>query len=111
MTLYVGEQIRISTKAREYAVKGTLGAPITDVNVTSVKITILNQNKTIRVNDADMEWNDEEQIWQYKWDTASGSPAVTAGNYRYRITLIGADTKPSIEWGTIRLSRQPSIVA
>lgn len=110
MTLYVGEQIRVSTRAHEYAVKGKLGTPITDENVTSVKITILNRNNTVRIDDADMTWDDEEKIWYYKWDTSSGSPAVTAGNYRYRTTVVGADGKPSVEWGTVRLARQPSIV-
>lgn len=109
MTLYVGEQIRVSTKAHEYALKGSVGTLITDDNVFSVNITILNRDQTVRVDDADMEWNDEESVWQYKWDTASGSPAVAAGTYRYRVTVVGADGKPSIEWGTIRLARQPSI--
>lgn len=111
MTLYVGEQVRISTVAREYAVKGAVGEPITDENVTSVKITILNKDQTIRIDDAEMDWSDDENIWFYKWDTDSGSPAVTTGTYRYRITVVGVDGKPSIEWGTIRLARQPSIVA
>jgi flagellar hook assembly protein FlgD len=110
MTLYVGEQIRISTKAREYALRGATGVLITDDNVTSVKITILNKNQSVRINEADMEWNEDEGIWQYKWDTSSGSPAVSSGTYRYRITVVGADGKPSIEWGTIRLARQPTIV-
>lgn len=111
MTLYVGEQIRISTQAREYSVKGSSGQLITDTNVTSVRITILNQDQTVRINDVDMNWDAGEKIWYYKWDTASGTPAVTTGTYRYRITVVGVDGKPSIEWGKIRLSRQPSIVA
>lgn len=110
MTLYVGEQIRISTSAREYAVKGSTGVPITDANVTSVKITILNKDQTVRINDADMDWDEDEGIWYYKWDTASGSPVATTGTYRYRITIVGADGKPSVEWGKVRLARQPSIV-
>lgn len=109
MTLYVGEQVRVSTVAREYSVAGATGALITDQNVTSVKITILNQDQTVRVNDADMDWDSDEEIWEYKWDTASGSPAVTSGTYRYRVTVVGADGKPSVEWGRIRLSRQPTI--
>lgn len=109
MTLYVGEQVRISTTAREYAVKGALGTPITEDNVTSVTITILNRDQTVRVDEAEMEWSDEESIWFYKWDTASGTPDVVAGSYYYKITVIGVDLKPSIEWGKIRLSRQPSI--
>lgn len=109
MTLYVGEQIRISTQAREYALKGSTGELITDANVSSVKVTILNRDQTIRIDDADMDWNADENIWQYKWDTASGSPTVVTGTYRYRITVVGTDGKPSIEWGTIRLARQPSI--
>lgn len=111
MTLYVGEQIRVSTMAREYAVRGSAGELITDSNVTSVKITILNQNQTVRINEADMDWDADEGIWYYKWDTSEGSPAVTTGTYRYRVTVVGADGKPSIEWGKIRLSRQPSIVS
>ena len=111
MTLYVGEQVRISTTAREYAAKGTSGALITDSNVTSVKITILNQDQTVPVNEADMDWDAGEKIWYYKWDTAASDPAVAAGTYRYKVTVVGADGKPSIEWDRIRLSRQPSIVA
>lgn len=109
MTLYVGEQVRVSTKAREYAVAGATGELITDENVTSVTITILNQNQTVRINEADMAWDEDEEVWEYKWDTSSGSPAVTTGTYRYRVTVVGADGKPSIEWGKIRLARQPSI--
>lgn len=111
MTLYVGEQIRISTEAREYAKKGTLGTLITDENVTSVTVTILNKDQTVRVNEADMIWDEDESLWEYKWDTASGLPATTAGTYYYKITGVGADGKPSIEWGKIRLARQPTITS
>lgn len=106
MTLYVGEQIRISTVAREYAVRGRSGAPITPDNVTSVKITILNQDKTVLINDATMTWSADEMVWYYKWNTDTG---VTAGTFHYKITVVGSDGRPSIEWGKVRLARQPTI--
>lgn len=102
MTAYVGEQLRIVLTAREY---GTNGATITEDNVTSVKVTILNRDQTVLIDDADMTWNATEAIWQYKWDTIG----LTQGTYRYRITVVGADNQPSIEWGRARLSRQPTI--
>lgn len=110
MTLYVGEQIRVSTQGRDYAVKGAKGKPLTDENVLSAKVTILNPNKTIRIDEADMTWDEEEKIWYYKWDTADGSPPVIQGTYQYRVTVVGADGKPSVEWDKVRLARQPVVV-
>lgn len=110
MTLYVGEQIRVSTHGRDYAVKGVKGKPLTDVNVLSAKVTILNPNKSVRISEADMSWDSEEKIWYYKWDTADGSPPATTGTYQYRVTIVGVDGKPSIEWGKVRLARQPVVI-
>lgn len=107
MVLYVGEQIRISTKAREYALKGATGSIITDEDATSVTISIMNGKGEVYVDEANMVWSDDESIWFYKWDTSSGSPSPVAGSYHYRTTVVGADGKPSVEWGKVRLARQP----
>jgi hypothetical protein len=82
---------------------------ITDQNFISVKITILNKDQTVLVDDANMLWDDDEAIWEYKWDTEA-DPVLAAGSYPYRVTVVGVDGKPSIEWGKVRLARQTSIV-
>lgn len=101
MTLYVGEQFRITAVAREYD-----GARLDSGDVQSVTVTVLNPSQSILIDEADMDWDADESLWFYLWDTAS----ISHGSYRYRVTVTGTDGKPSIEWGKVRLSRQPSIV-
>lgn len=103
MTLYVGEQLRIVFTGKEYGNR----EPLTDSNVNSATVLILNQNSTVLVAEATMAWDPTEAHWEYKWDTAG----LAAGTYKYRITVVGADGKPSVEWGRVRLSRQPSIIS
>jgi hypothetical protein len=101
MTLYAGEQFRITTTAKEYD-----GAKLSSANVQSVKITILNSNQTTLIDEVEMDWDADEALWYYLWDTAG----LVTGSYRYKVTVVGDDGKPSIEWDKVRLARQPSIV-
>lgn len=102
MTLYVGEQIRIVFSGKEYN-----GDTLTDANVNGVTIVILHCDSTVPVvNEEDMTWVSDETLWEYKWATTG----LIQGTYKYRITVIGSDGNPSVEWGRVRLARQPSIV-
>lgn len=101
MTTYAGEQHRIIATGKEYG--GT--APLTDTNVTSVSLTILDLDATILLADQPMTWNADESLWEYKWDT-DGLPK---GTYKYKVLVIGADGGPSFEWGRARLAKQPTI--
>lgn len=101
MTLYIGEQIRIVFTGKEYNGKTAL----TEDNVNSASVLIIDCDSTVLVAEGVMTWDTAEALWEYKWDTTG----LTHGTYRYRITVIGVDGKPSVEWGRVRLARQPSI--
>jgi hypothetical protein len=89
---------------REYKGSVSAGVVLTEDNVTSASVLIVDCDSSVVVDEGTMNWNADDLLWEYKWDT-SGLPA---GSYRYRITVIGADGNPSIEWGKTRLARQPS---
>lgn len=101
MTLYVGEQLRIVFSGKEYDKR----TPLTDENVNGASVLILDCDSSVLVSDGVMTWDEDESLWEYKWDTTG----LTAGTYRYRVTALGADNKPSVEWGRVRLARQPTI--
>lgn len=95
-TLYAGEEVQVSSTVRGFNAEG----PLTDVDVTSVVISIFTSASTTPFLDAaPMTWDSDEEFWFYLWDTTS----MSAGHYKARIDVIGLDGKPSIEWRIIRL--------
>lgn len=102
MTTFAGEQLRIVAKGREY---GRSGVVLTDDMVNGATLTILKPDATVLIDEEALTWDEEENLWFYKWDT----DGLTPGTYKYRATFLGLDNKPSIEWGKARLVKQPTI--
>lgn len=103
MTLYVGEQVRIVATAAEYGD----GDVLTEDNVSTVTIAIYQNTEDGMeeiLAETAMTWDDEEEHWEYKWDTTG----LDTGSYKYRVKVVGADGKPSWEWLRARLSRNPT---
>lgn len=100
MTNYVGEEYRITAEVADYD-----GDPLGEAEITSVKITILNTDRTVLVDEASMTFAAEDSKWQYLWDTTG----LTKGTYRYRITVTGMDGRVNFEWRRTRLAAPPTI--
>lgn len=101
MTQYVGEEYRITASALGYA-----GETLGELDVSAMTITILNRDRTVLVDEAAMTWADVDSKWEYLWDT----DGLTAGTYRYRVTVTGDDGRINFEWLRTRLARTPTIV-
>lgn len=97
MTLYAGEEFRITATATDFDLTS-----LTDDSVNSVSIQIFNADAE-EIVDTVMVWDEDEGMWVYLWDTTG----LDAGGYRYKITVTGADGKSSWEWKRARLSRNP----
>lgn len=102
MTKYVGEQFRIVVTAKDYG-----SGDLDDTNVDSVTLLILDRDATVLVDEEPMSWDADEALWEYLWDTVD----LSAGSYKYKVTVIGADGKPSWEWLRVRLAKNPTITA
>lgn len=101
MTLYVGEQARIVFTGSEYG----SGEPLTEANVISADILILDRDSSVLLEE-DMVWDESETLWEYRWDTTD----LESGTYKFRVRVVGADGRPSWEWGRARLAKNPTIV-
>lgn len=101
MTQYVGEEYRIVATATGYE-----GETLGQLDVTAMTITILNRDRTILVDEEPMTWDTTDSKWEFMWDTAG----LTAGTYRYRVTVTGEDGRINFEWLRTRLAKTPTIV-
>lgn len=97
MTLYAGEEFRITATATDFDT-----TVLTEDNVVSVTVKIYD-SALDEVLDEPMVWDEDEELWYYLWDTTGEDP----GNYRYKVTFVGADGKSSWEWKRTRLARNP----
>lgn len=97
MTLYAGEEFRITATGSDFD-----GTVLTEDNVSEVSVTIFD-SALEEIIDAPMSWEPDELLWYYMWDTTGLDP----GSYRYRVTFTGLDLKSSWEWKRVRFARNP----
>lgn len=99
MTLYAGEVFRITAEGADFD-----GTELTEANVNGVAVRIYNSAKE-EIVDTDMDWDADEGIWVYLWNTA----LLPAGSYRYQIIFEGVDGNLSWEWKRVRINKNPIV--
>ncbi len=95
MTLYAGEQFRITATGTEFN-----GDALVPANVTAATVKIYDSTPALIVT-ATLTWDAAETKWLYLWDTTG----LAAGSYKYQVTFVGVDGKSSWEWKRVRFSK------
>lgn len=100
MTFYAGEEYKIVTLPTEF---GTTEPILSDQQVGSVKVTIVDAAQTVILNDAAMTWSTAQQEWFYMWNTIG----VPGGSYKAKVTVVALDGGQNWEIKRIRLANSP----
>lgn len=98
MTIYAGETVTFKTSATQIDDANT---PLTDSDVTSTEIIIVDGNGTEIVSSTPMTWDATDQEWRYAWTTA------TNGTFTARLRLTGA-TFDTWEYQKVKVKVNPS---
>lgn len=99
MTLYAGEEVRITTTVSDFD-----GTVLAAADVNSVKITTIHDSTGTQIAGTfptAMSYDVPTAIWYFMWDTAG----LTSGTYKAKVTVTGLDNTVSWEWKRIRLAR------
>lgn len=100
MTFYAGEEYKIVTLPTEF---GTTEPILSDQQIGSVKVTIVDAAAVVIVNDAAMTWSALEQEWFYMWN----STGVPSGSYKAKVVVTALDGGQNWEIKRIRLAKNP----
>lgn len=95
--IYAGETIRIKSSA-----KGLNGVSLTNLDVTSVKVTLFDSSGTQILPPTSMSYDSVNVQFYYDWNTA----AVAAGAYKAKVTYEGVGFS-SWEYLSVRLKPNP----
>ena len=98
MTIYAGETITFKTSATQI---NDAQDAITDTDVTSTEILIVDANGTTVVAATPMTWDATDVEWRFAWTT------TVNGTFTARLRLIGA-TFDTWEFQKVRVKTNPS---
>jgi hypothetical protein len=106
MTDYVGELLRVTASAQDFA-----AISLTPDDITTMSAEIFDSAGSTIVGESEMAWSADELLWEYLWMTTEdgtndGEP-LAAGTYRVRVRMVDLDGHPSWEYQRVRLSKNP----
>lgn len=101
MTMYAGETFLVEITATDYD-----RSSITPDEIASMTVTIRKGVATEVVAETAATWDEDREIWFYRWDTKVGSPAIVPGSYTAECKLTDFDDGESFEYKRIRLNRK-----
>lgn len=97
MTLYAGEEIRISATAEDF----DNSTALVNTDIANMKVTIYDSTGTAVVTAATMTYDNTNGFWYYLWDTTG----QTTGSFKAKVVLTDLLGKSNWEWKRIRLAR------
>lgn len=98
MTIYAGETVTFRTSAVQVDDAKT---PVTDADVTSTEIIVVDSNGSEVVPSSPMTWDATDQKWTYAWTT------TTNGTFVARLRLTGASFD-TWEFQKVRIKVNPT---
>jgi hypothetical protein len=99
MTIYAGETVVFKTEAKDVDDAETT---LTDTDVTSTEVRILDSAQAVIVASGTMTWDSTDLEWRYVWTTP-----VTPDTFTAKLRLIGP-TFDTWEYVKVKTKTQPS---
>ena len=98
MTLYAGETLTFKTSAVQVDDASTV---LTDNDVTSTEIVIVNSSGTTVLEATPMTWDPTDKEWRYSWTSTE------SGTYTARLRLTGL-TFDTWEYQKVKIKPNPA---
>lgn len=105
MANYAGETFRITVVSSDFD-----GQSLIPDDIDAMYVTITTAAGSLVVDETEMTWSAEEELWFYIWDTTNGATPspLSAGTYRVKCRLLDLDGHSSWEYKNVRLKANPS---